>query len=88
MDRVGHKMTQREFDKIDTRVIFSMNDKELATWQSDYATDSPQFIFANNEWQRRLMIQQIRATRFAAWIGILGVVIGALLGWILSSWRL
>ena len=85
VNRVGREMTKNEFDKIDARTIANLTDKKLALWQAVYAPDSPQYIFAQNEWQRRLTAQQVRATRFAAWVGIVGVVVGTLLGWVISS---
>jgi hypothetical protein len=80
MDGIVREMTRSEFEATDPRSIARMSDKELAAWQSKYSTDSPQHIFAQHEWDRRLTVRQVRATRFAAWIGILGVILGAVVG--------
>ena len=68
-----------EFSDIDTVFVASLSNKDLAGWQAQYPTDSPQFIIANHEWQRRLNLEQIKANRFTAYIGLLGVVIGVVL---------
>ncbi|MEH6731673.1 MAG: hypothetical protein V7726_13985 [Pseudoalteromonas distincta] len=58
-----------EFSDIDTVFVASLSNKDLAGWQAQYPTDSPQFIIANHEWQRRLNLEQIKANRFTAYIG-------------------
>lgn len=68
-----------EFSEIDTVFVSSLSDKELAGWQAQYPADSPQFIIANHEWQRRLNFEQIRANRHSAYIGLLGVILGVIL---------
>jgi VanZ family protein len=65
-----------------------MDDPTLAKWQSEYKQDEPEWRLAEHEWQRRLTAQQIKATmdaaRWQAWFRILAVVIGALLGTLLT----
>lgn len=68
------------FVGVDRKALMRMDDKQLAEWQSDYPNESPQFLLADHEWQRRLTAQQIGAVKFAAWLSIVGVVIGAILG--------
>jgi hypothetical protein len=68
------------FKGIDRSEIANKDDKSLAEWQAEYTPDSPQYILAEHEWQRRLTAQQVGAMKFAAWLSIAGVVIGALLG--------
>ncbi|MCF5889673.1 hypothetical protein K3H46_01340 [Aeromonas veronii] len=65
-----------EFSEIDAVFVSSLSDKDLAGWQAKYPTDSPQFIIANHEWQRRLNLEQIRSNRHSAYIGLLGVILG------------
>jgi hypothetical protein len=79
--RFNHKI---DFNSLEIKEVLKKNDKELALWQSNYGINSPQYILADYEWQRRLTFQQIKATRFAAWIGLLGVVIGVILGLLLG----
>ena len=75
-----------EFKSINRRTISKYSDKELASWQSEYQPDSPQFILAEHEWQRRLMADQIKGSRFAAYIGIIGTIIGAVTTWLITKW--
>lgn len=90
MDKItktmGQGMRAREFEQIDRKSISKYSDKELALWQSQYPVGSPQAILAEHEWQRRLTVEQIRGARFAAYIGILGTIIGALTTWLITKW--
>lgn len=72
------------FEEIDRESLAEMTDKALAEWQSGFDPDTPQAILAEHEWQRRLTAKQVGAMRFAAWLSIAGVVIGAFLGFGLS----
>ena len=82
-DRLKEKQAREkrfaEFSEIDTVFVSSLSDKDLAGWQAQYPADSPQFIIANHEWQRRLNLEQIRANRHSAYIGLLGVILGVIL---------
>lgn len=69
---------EHKFGEVDRRTLARMSDKDLALWQSQYPQDSPQFILGQCEWNRRLTADQIKATRWAAWLGIAGVIIGLL----------
>ncbi|MDF7809699.1 hypothetical protein P4E94_19830 [Pontiellaceae bacterium B12219] len=62
-ERVADARRADAFAEIDRRVIAKMKDKDLALWQSEYPPDSPQFILAEFEWNRRLTAEQIRSTR-------------------------
>ncbi len=75
----------RDFKGIDRKAVAKFTDKELAIWQSEHPSDSPQFILAEHEWQRRLTVEQVRGARFAAYIGILGTIIGASITWLLTQ---
>jgi hypothetical protein len=84
MTRLRIRQTQAEaFEKFDRRELGKMDDKALAVWQAMFDTDQPQWRLAEHEWQRRLSAEQISATmrsaRGQAYIGIAGVIIGALL---------
>ena len=77
--------THREaFTSLDRRGFSEKDDTSLAKWQSEHKQDEPEWRLAEQEWQRRLTAQQIKATmdaaRWQAWFRILAVVIGALLG--------
>ncbi len=75
---------EHKFGEVDRRALARMCDKDLALWQSQHPQDSPQFILGQFEWNRRLTADQIKATRWAAWLGIIAAVIGALVGAVLT----
>lgn len=75
------------FAHLDESSLFNKSDKDLAHFQSSHPPESPQYALALNEWNRRLVTRQVRATQHAAWIGLAGVIIGAFLGWFLSSYN-
>lgn len=86
--RIRIRQTQAEaFESFDRRELSKMDDKALAVWQSMFDPDQPQWRLAEYEWQRRLTADQISATmkaaRGQAYIGIAGVIIGALLALLL-----
>jgi hypothetical protein len=62
---------QNELKKIDKRDLARKSDIDLTVWQTSYPPDSPQFIIAEKEWERRLSAEQIRAGHTAAWIGVI-----------------
>ena len=83
------KLTEKDaFDAMDHRTLAQMTDKDLAAWHAEQSPDSPQFIFATHEWNRRLLATELRTVRFAAFsaalIGVLGTLGGAVLGWVLG----
>jgi uncharacterized protein YqeY len=69
-----------KFKNINRKELSEKSDKELAIWQTEFSPDSPQYVLAEHEWQRRLLVDQIRSTRFAAFVGLLGTALGAMLG--------
>jgi hypothetical protein len=87
LEGVAREQCRSDFQALDRRELSRMDDKRLADWQARYPRESAQYILADHEWQRRLTAQQVAATRFTAWIGICGVVVGGFLGWLLASWH-
>lgn len=71
-----------EFIDTDKRSVEKMNDHELATWQSKYQKDSPQFIFAEQLWRYRLAQ---KSALFGAIIAIVAALIGAFVGYALKE---
>lgn len=71
---------QAEFASVDRRAVGELSDVELAAWQARYPADSPQHRLGEHEWQSRLTAEQTKATRFAALLGLFGVVLGFALG--------
>jgi hypothetical protein len=76
---------EKEFEKVNRRELANWPDEKLAAWQAKYPSESPQFLLAQFEWNRRLTADQIKAARWAAWIGLAGVIVGALLTRILEK---
>jgi hypothetical protein len=74
-----------EFADMDESSLYGKSDKDLAIFQASHPSGSPQCVLALNEWNRRLVVRQVKATQHAAWIGLVGVIVGALMGWFLSS---
>ena len=77
---------RQELTKASAKDLSRLTEAELATWQSRYPNASPQATLATYEWQRRLTAMQIKSARFAAWLGLLGVVLGALLTFAATEW--
>ena len=77
------RIHREDFKTFDRRELQKMDDKGLAEWQSQFEECEPQWRLAEHEWQRRIMIEQTRATissaRWQAWFGIIAAVIGSLL---------
>lgn len=78
---------QTEFTNFDCGTLSTMTNKDLAKWQAAYPPDSPQYIIATQEWDRRAHEKQKMSNRQAALIGFAGAIIGAvitaLIAWLL-----
>lgn len=76
------------FADFDFDTLPKMTSKDLAAWQAKYPMNSPQYIIASQEWNRRALVDQINATKWSAIMGLVGVIIGviltALFTWFLS----
>ncbi|MGA2246353.1 MAG: hypothetical protein ABSH48_15255 [Verrucomicrobiota bacterium] len=75
----------QQFEKVNRRELAGWPDEKLAAWQAKFPSESPQFILAQFEWNRRLTADQVKAARWASWIGLAGVIVGALLTRILEK---
>ena len=73
-----------EFKSTNRRLLAEMSELELATWHAKYPADSPQAKLAEHQWQRRLMAEQVKATRFAAWLSATSALVGVVLGAVLT----
>lgn len=74
------------FAALDESSLFRKSDKDLAHFQAEHPMESPQYALALNEWNRRLVVRQVNATKFSAFIGVGGIIIGGLMGWGLASY--
>ena len=70
---------QNEFATLDFDKIRSKSDSELAAWQAEFPTDSPQFIFALQVWNNRTILEQTKWMKRSIYVGFLGIIIGAIL---------
>ncbi len=74
------------FSDLDESSLFQKSDKELARFQAEHPPESPQYALSLNEWNRRLVTRQVKATKFSALMGLIGIILGTFLGWILASY--
>ncbi|HEU4852087.1 MAG TPA: hypothetical protein VFT37_08030 [Telluria sp.] len=76
--------------------LAEMTDDELAAWQAAWRPGVAQYILAEKEWQRRMLAHEFglnrrlaeyaaKWQRFAAYIGVAGTVVGAILGLVSGS---
>ena len=70
-----------EFDTSDKVRIKKSSDEELAKWQAEYPSESPQAIFAGQLWKYRLARH---TAKFTALISIISAIIGAIAGGIIG----
>lgn len=79
------------------RELAAMTDDELATWQAGWKQGVANHILAEKEWQRRMLAHEFglnrqlaeyaaKWQRFAAYIGVLGTVVGAIVGVVATSY--
>jgi hypothetical protein len=83
---IGSKLESAEaLVGFDLSQLRSWDDLDLAAWQIQYGVGSMQHILASQEWQRRIVARQIRASHITAWVGVIGTLFGVFFGWWLSS---
>lgn len=82
----AQRKLRKELADVSAKDLAHMSETELAAWQSKYPNSSPQATLAAFEWQRRLTAMQVKTVRFAAWLGLLGVAVGALLTYLVAKW--
>jgi len=66
------------------RELAAMGDSELDIWQSRHPPGSHQFSRAEREWQRRLVVEQLKTARFSAWLGAGATIVGSVVAFILG----
>ena len=77
---------QAEFSALDCDKITALSDKELAAWQANFGQDTPQWRFAEHSWQSRLLVEQVKVMRFAAYVGVAGTILGGVAGAFLGAY--
>lgn len=66
------------------RQLSVMTESELAVWQSQHSYETPQFSMVEREWQRRLIVEQVKATLSAGRLGLIGSISAAFIGVVLG----
>lgn len=83
MERAAEKQAARhlheEFADFDCSSLPKMTNKDLAAWQAKYPMDSPQYLIALQEWNRRATVEQTKWMKRSIYVGFLGIIIGAIL---------
>ena len=86
-----------DFARLDADALRRYSDAELAAWQSEYPSDSPQWLLAEQQWKLRLLERQAQAAARQAnkaaiisgvaggIMGIAGALLGAWLSWLLAK---
>jgi hypothetical protein len=72
------------FSNMDSRILAKIPDDYLAKLQAGVGPQSAEYLRTQQEWQRRLIAGQVRATFRASVIGVVGTVAGVILGWFLG----
>lgn len=87
IEKASKKLYHHEFADFDCSTLHKMTPKELAAWQAKYPMDSPQYIIALQEWNRRSTADQIKSVRFTTIITAGASIIAAILGaWAGATW--
>lgn len=73
---------QTEFETTDKSSIKKLSDAGLARWQAKYPKDSPQAIFAEQQWKYRLAKH---SAKFTALIAIISAIVGGIVGYSLRG---
>lgn len=68
-----------EFADFDCSTLSKITNKELAAWQAKYPMDSPQYLIALQEWNRRATVEQTKWMKRSIYVGFLGIIVGAIL---------
>jgi hypothetical protein len=74
---IGRGVELEKLRALGPKELDRMTDIQLAEWQSEFKPGSPQAILAEHQWQNRLVKQQVKSAHFAAWMSLLGAVVGS-----------
>ena len=64
------------------RQLRKMSDEALALYQKGWKQQTAQWILADKEWDRRMMLEGIKWQRVSILAGLAGTVLGAALTWL------
>ena len=62
----------------------TLSSEGLAAWQVGWKPSSAKWLLAEKEWERRAFEESARWQRFSALMGLLGVIVGAALSWLVG----
>jgi len=80
LKQLSRSVLKDKLSSISNKSLSKMSDADLAFWQSSFDFQDPRYRMAEHEWQRRLIVSQLKSTRFAALLGVLGTLLGVVLG--------
>ncbi|MDA8082183.1 MAG: hypothetical protein M0024_00830 [Nitrospiraceae bacterium] len=87
IEKAEKKRCHQEFADFDCRTLHKMSPEKLASWQAKHPMDSPQYIIALQEWNRRTMVRQVRWMKFSAILAAITAVVTVFIGDILRENR-
>ena len=87
MKKASKEHFRHEFSKFDCSTLPKMSDKELAEWQAKHPTNSPQYVIALQEWNRRATARQTKWMKFSAILASVTTITGIIIGTILQEYR-
>lgn len=80
IEKAIKKLYQHEFADFDCQTLHKMKPEELAAWQAKYPMDSPQYIIALQEWNRRALAKQSKWMKFSVILTAVATIVAAILG--------
>ena len=80
LEQLSRGILKDKMQRITSKSLSKMSDSDLAFWQSGFEHQDPRYRMAEHEWQRRLIAAQVNSSRFAALLGVIGTLIGAVVG--------
>lgn len=82
--REAARILQEKFADFDCKPLTKMTNKDFAIWQSKYSDDSPQYLYALHEWNRRAAKENRRLALWTVISGFAGIILEAGLNWLLT----
>jgi hypothetical protein len=79
-EEVTRERWEKGFFDMNSRILAEIPDDYLAGLQGGIRPETAAYIRAEHEWQRRLIVSQVRAALWASVIGVSGVIAGVILG--------
>jgi hypothetical protein len=74
-----------QFQNLDIKKIKKLSEKELSLEQSKYNPNDPLHIFIQNEWNQRLLKEELKTIRYMTVVTIVTSLLTGLIGFILND---